>query len=63
MDVFRTCGRDDQQGIVAANYILAKFKGKKIVIVHDKSSYGQGLAAATKKALNEGRVKEGCMKG
>jgi len=28
--VFRTCGRDDQQGAVAGKYILDKFKGKKI---------------------------------
>src|SRR6266568_273961 len=57
-NVFRTCGRDDQQGEVAGKYILAKFKGKKIAVVHDKTTYGQGLADETKKAMNKGGIKE-----
>jgi len=39
-NIFRTCGRDDQQGKVAGGYILAHFKGKKIAFVHDKTTYG-----------------------
>jgi branched-chain amino acid transport system substrate-binding protein len=57
-NIFRTCGRDDQQGEVAGKYILAKFKGKKIAVVHDKTTYGQGLADETKKAINKGGIKE-----
>src|SRR5215510_4430819 len=57
-NVFRTCGRDDQQGEVAGKYILDKFKGKKIAIVHDKTTYGQGLAEETKKTINKGGIKE-----
>jgi len=56
--IFRTCGRDDQQGAVAGDYILKNFKGKKIVIVHDKTTYGKGLADETKKAINKGGLKE-----
>jgi branched-chain amino acid transport system substrate-binding protein len=56
--VFRTCGRDDQQGAVAGKYILEHFKGKKIAIVHDKTTYGKGLADETKKAINKGGLKE-----
>nr|VFK64382.1 MAG: amino acid/amide ABC transporter substrate-binding protein, HAAT family (TC 3.A.1.4.-) [Candidatus Kentron sp. UNK]VFK71739.1 MAG: amino acid/amide ABC transporter substrate-binding protein, HAAT family (TC 3.A.1.4.-) [Candidatus Kentron sp. UNK] len=50
-NVFRTCGRDDQQGIVAGNYILDHFKDAKIAILHDKTAYGKGLADETKKTL------------
>lgn len=57
-NIFRTCGRDDQQGLVAGNYILKAFKGKKIAIVHDKTTYGQGLADETKKTINAGGMKE-----
>jgi branched-chain amino acid transport system substrate-binding protein len=57
-NIFRTCGRDDQQGSVAAAYILKHFKGKKIAIVHDKTTYGKGLADETKKAMNKGGLKE-----
>jgi len=57
-NIFRTCGRDDQQGEVAGKYILGKFKGKKIAVVHDKTTYGQGLADETKKAMNKGGLKE-----
>ena len=57
-NIFRTCGRDDQQGAVAAAYILKHMKGKKIAVVHDKTTYGQGLADETKKAMNKGGIKE-----
>jgi branched-chain amino acid transport system substrate-binding protein len=57
-NVFRTCGRDDQQGEVAGAYIADKFKGKKIAIVHDKTTYGKGLADETQKAMNKRNVKE-----
>jgi len=57
-NIFRTCGRDDQQGTVAGDYIVKKFKGKKVAIVHDKTTYGQGLADETKKALVKGGMKE-----
>jgi branched-chain amino acid transport system substrate-binding protein len=57
-NVFRTCGRDDQQGAVAGRYIAEQLKGKKIAIVHDKTTYGKGLADETKKAMNGRGVKE-----
>jgi len=57
-NAFRTCGRDDQQGAVAAEYISKNFKGKKVAVVHDKTPYGQGLADETKKAMNKLGVKE-----
>ncbi|MFS8044329.1 branched-chain amino acid ABC transporter substrate-binding protein [Rhizobium sp. BR 314] len=57
-NTFRTCGRDDQQGVVAAKYITDNFKGAKVAVVHDKTPYGQGLADETKKNLNASGVKE-----
>jgi branched-chain amino acid transport system substrate-binding protein len=57
-NVFRVCGRDDQQGLVAGDYLAKHFKGKKIAVVHDKTAYGKGLADETKKRLNKLGVKE-----
>ncbi len=57
-NIFRVCGRDDQQGAVAGAYIIKHLKGKKIAIVHDKTTYGKGLADETKKALTKGGMKE-----
>jgi branched-chain amino acid transport system substrate-binding protein len=56
-NIFRTCGRDDQQGAVAGDYILKHFKGKKIAVVHDKTTYGKGLADETVKAVAKGGMK------
>jgi branched-chain amino acid transport system substrate-binding protein len=57
-NIFRTCGRDDQQGAVAAAYIVKNMKGKKVAIVHDKTTYGKGLADETKKGINKAGIKE-----
>ena len=57
-NIFRTCGRDDQQGKVAGGYILAHFKGKRIAFVNDKTTYGKGLADETLKTINAGGMKE-----
>src|SRR5690606_11964930 len=43
-NVYRLCGRDDQQGVIAADYLVKNYKGKKIAIVHDKQAYSKGLA-------------------
>ncbi|RMM14667.1 Branched-chain amino acid ABC transporter substrate-binding protein [Pseudomonas syringae pv. tagetis] len=55
--MFRMCGRDDQQGIVAGDYIVDVLKGKKIAVLNDKDTYGKGLADATAKQLTARGVK------
>ncbi len=49
--VFRVCGRDDQQGKVAAQFAVQSFQAKRIAILHDKTTYGQGLAEEFQKAV------------
>ncbi len=57
-NVFRTCGRDDQQGTVAGNYLADMFKGKKVAFLHDKTAYGKGLADETLKQYRNRGMKE-----
>ncbi len=56
--VFRTCGRDDQQGDFAGAWIAEHFKGKNIAIVDDKSAYGKGLADLTRESLHAAGTNE-----
>ena len=56
--VFRVCGRDDQQGQVAGEYLAKNFGDKNIAIVHDKTAYGKGLADETRKFMNAAGKKE-----
>ncbi len=51
--IFRVCGRDDQQGKVAADFVISQLKLKKITVIHDKTTYGQGLADEFKKFLGD----------
>jgi branched-chain amino acid transport system substrate-binding protein len=57
-NVFRTCGRDDVQGIYAADYVVDNKVGEKVAIIHDKSAYGKGLADEFQKQLNARGVQE-----
>jgi len=42
-NVARVCGRDDQQGTVAGDYIAKAFKGKNIAILNDKTTYAEKM--------------------
>lgn len=44
LTVSRICGRDDVQGPVGAEYAVKELGAKNIFIVHDKTTYGQGVA-------------------
>ncbi len=50
-NVFRVCGRDDQQGRVAADYAVNVLKARRIAVLHDKTTYGQGLADEFRKGV------------
>jgi branched-chain amino acid transport system substrate-binding protein len=43
-NVFRICGTDDQQGKVEALFVAGELKAERVAIIHDKTTYGQGLA-------------------
>lgn len=51
--VFRIITRDDQQGVFVADYLKNVAKAKRVAIIHDKTTYGQGLAEETKAALEK----------
>lgn len=50
-NTFRVCGRDDEQGKVAGDYMAKHFKAEKVAILNDNSAYGKGLAEETKKSF------------
>ncbi len=56
-DVFRVCGRDDQQGETAANYVIQNKIGDKIAVLDDRTAYGKGLADEFAKNLEKGGIK------
>ncbi len=57
-NVFRTCGRDDHQGVVAGNMLADEYAGKKVAFLHDKTAYGKGLADETLKQYKARGKKE-----
>ncbi len=50
-EIFRVCGRDDQQGKAGADFVRDQLKLKNVAVLHDKTTYGQGLADEFKKSL------------
>ncbi len=56
-NVFRTCGRDDQQGLIVGEFLAKRFGDRKIAVIHDKTAYGKGLADETRKTLTKNGVK------
>jgi branched-chain amino acid transport system substrate-binding protein len=58
LNVFRVIGRDDVQGRIAGDLLAERWGGKPIAILHDRRSYGKGLAEETKKRLNERGITE-----
>lgn len=55
---FRTCGRDDAQGLYFGKYAVETMGAKRIAIMHDNSTFAKGVADEAMKAL-EPYVAEG----
>jgi branched-chain amino acid transport system substrate-binding protein len=57
-NVFRICGRDDQQGAIAGDFLATHWGNTRIAIVNDGSVYGKGIADETRRQLNKHGVVE-----
>lgn len=55
--VFRTVGRDDQQGPAVANYLAGANKLKAVAVIDDATAYGEGLANEVEKTLKAAGIK------
>ncbi|HEY3431694.1 MAG TPA: branched-chain amino acid ABC transporter substrate-binding protein [Rhodocyclaceae bacterium] len=53
---FRVVANDDQQGPAGATYALNTLKVKKVAVIDDSTSYGQGLASAFERTVKAGGV-------
>lgn len=56
--IMRLYTRDDAQGAFIGPWIAKKYAGKNVVILHDKSAYGQGVADAVKATMNAAGLNE-----
>ena len=56
-NINRVCGRDDVQGPVGAEFAAQTLKVKSVYVIHDKTTYGQGVAEAFKADLEKKGVK------
>ena len=54
--IFRTVGRDDQQGPAIASYIASNVKPKTVAVIDDATAYGEGLANEVEKTLKAAGV-------
>lgn len=61
--VFRTIGRDDQQGPFAAKFIAQNIKPSKVAVVHDKQQYGEGIAKLVQEELKAAGVNVALFEG
>ncbi len=57
-NVFRVCTTDNVQGSFAADFLMRKKGINRVAVMHDKTTYGQGLAEEFQKQFlkNKGKV-------
>ncbi|MEX2222094.1 MAG: branched-chain amino acid ABC transporter substrate-binding protein [Candidatus Rokuibacteriota bacterium] len=56
-NIFRVCGRDDVQGVVGSEFAAGTLKAKSVYIIHDKTTYGQGVAEFFKADVEKKGIK------
>ena len=56
-NVYRVCGRDDVQGPVGAEAASTVIKAKTAYVIHDKTTYGQGVADFFKESAEKKGIK------
>ncbi|QGY39886.1 ABC transporter substrate-binding protein [Pseudodesulfovibrio cashew] len=56
-NIFRTCGRDDDQSKAAIRFMTDYLKAKSIYLVDDKTAYSQGLADNVEKGSPAAGIK------
>ncbi len=49
--VFRVSGRDDAQGLVAADFVMSRLRARRVALVHDRTEYGRGLVQTFRREL------------
>ena len=52
-NVFRLIGRDDDQGAFVADFVDRRWPERRLAIVHDGSTYGEGLAREMRRRLRQ----------
>lgn len=57
-NVFRTCASDADQGAVAGAYLANAFSGRRIGLVHDRTTFGRGLVDGVARVLKAGGQSE-----
>jgi branched-chain amino acid transport system substrate-binding protein len=57
-NVFRICGRDDQQGAIAGAFLAERWRDARIAIINDGSVYGKGLTEETQRQLRKHGAQE-----
>jgi branched-chain amino acid transport system substrate-binding protein len=56
-NVFRVCGRDDQQGAMVGDYLAERWADDEIAILDDGTAWGAGVANAVRRRLRDRSVR------
>jgi branched-chain amino acid transport system substrate-binding protein len=54
--IFRICNHEDQEGEVAARWILKHYPGKNVAVLEDGKPYGRGIARKAEQTLRAGGI-------